>query len=93
MAAAAEEAEDESGTAAAEPKPIRAIDMLDDADFAELSLWELNGREIKNAIKTVKSWCDCKGYAITLSRLESGIKVTAPSASKRGVADTSLYDE
>jgi hypothetical protein len=92
-AAAAEEAEDESGTAVAELKPIRAIDMLDDADFAELSLWELNGREIKNAIKTVKSWCDCKGYVITLSRLESGIKVTAPSASKRGVADTSLYDE
>ena len=94
-AAAADAAEDEAGTAVvtAEPKPIRAIDMLTDDDFAELSLWELNGREIKNAIKTVKSWCDCKGYAITLSRLESGIMVTAPSASKRGVADTSLYDE
>jgi SpoVK/Ycf46/Vps4 family AAA+-type ATPase len=70
-----------------------AMDHLSDEDFAELSLWELNGREIKNAIKTVKSWCDNKKYDMNLMRLESGIKVTAPQATKRGTVDTSLYDD
>jgi SpoVK/Ycf46/Vps4 family AAA+-type ATPase len=65
---------------------------LDDEDMTELSKWELNGREIKNAIKTVKSWCDCKGYDINLLRLESGIKVTAPQAKKREGGDSTLYD-
>ena len=41
-AAIADAAEDEAGTAVvtAEPRPIRAIDMLTEDDFAELSLWE-----------------------------------------------------
>ncbi|KAF2419775.1 ATPase [Tothia fuscella] len=65
---------------------------LVDEDFEELSKWDLNGREIKNAIKTVKSWCDCKGYDLNLLRLESGIKVTAPQAKKRESGNSSLYD-
>jgi len=69
------------------------MDYLSEEDMLELARWELNGREIKNAIKTVKSWCDQKGYEMSLSRLESGIKVTSPSASKSGVIDTSLYDD
>ncbi len=48
----------------------------------ELAKWELNGREIKNAIKTVRTWCYCKGFEISLVRLEAGIKVTAPQAKK-----------
>jgi SpoVK/Ycf46/Vps4 family AAA+-type ATPase len=69
------------------------IEELEEEDFKELSKWELNGREIKNAIKTVKSWCDVKGYAIDLLRLESGIKVTAPQAKKTEVgSENSLYD-
>jgi hypothetical protein len=64
---------------------------LDSEDMKELGLYALNGREIKNAIKTVKSWCECKGYEITLSRLESAIKVTAPQAAKQS-AVTELYD-
>jgi hypothetical protein len=72
---------------------VRPLDSLTEEDITELSLWELNGREIKNSIKTVKSWCDCKGYDMSLMRLESGIKVTAPQATKRGSAgDMSLYD-
>jgi AAA+ superfamily predicted ATPase len=55
-----------------------------DSDFDELARWELNGREIKNAIKTVRTWCDCKGFEMSLLRLESGIKVTAPQAKKVG---------
>ncbi|KAH6676253.1 ATPase [Halenospora varia] len=53
-----------------------------DADMKELAKWELNGREIKNAIKTVRTWCVCKGFEMNLLRLESGIKVTAPQAKK-----------
>jgi SpoVK/Ycf46/Vps4 family AAA+-type ATPase len=69
------------------------IESLEEDDLTELSKWELNGREIKNAIKTVKSWCDVKGYDIDLQRLESGIKVTAPQASKseKGI-ENPLYD-
>ncbi|KAF5005785.1 hypothetical protein FDECE_7795 [Fusarium decemcellulare] len=79
------EGEGEGGTSSDE-KP------LDDEDIAELSLWQLNGREIKTAVKMVRSWCDHKGYLMTLSRLENGIKVTSPHASKDGDVDKSLYD-
>jgi hypothetical protein len=51
-------------------------------EMDELAKWELNGREIKNAIKTVRTWCICKGFEMNLLRLESGIKVTAPQAQK-----------
>lgn len=55
---------------------------LTNADVAQLAAWDLNGREIKNAIKAVRTWCLCKGYQISLERLESGILVTAPQAKK-----------
>ncbi|KAF9767335.1 hypothetical protein IL306_000126 [Fusarium sp. DS 682] len=73
-------------TAAYEDKP------LDDEDIAELSLWQLNGREIKTAVKMVRSWCDYKGYIMTLSRLENGIKVTSPHSNKDGDVDKDLYE-
>jgi SpoVK/Ycf46/Vps4 family AAA+-type ATPase len=67
---------------------------LNEEDFKELGAWELNGREIKTAVKMVKSWCDYKGYSITLARLENGIKVTSPHATKHTHAgDDSLYNE
>ena len=50
--------------------------------LTELAKWDLNGREIKNSIKTVRTWCVCKGFQLNLSRLESGIRVTAPQARK-----------
>ncbi|KAF5562936.1 TOB3 (member of AAA-ATPase family) [Fusarium napiforme] len=65
---------------------------LDDEDIRELSLWQLNGREIKTAIKMVRSWCDHKGYVMTLSRLENGIKVTSPHSNKDGDVDRDLYE-
>jgi len=69
------------------------VDVTDE-DLKELSVWQLNGREIKTAVKMTKSWCEQKGYTLTLARLENGIKVTSPHASKSGVreTDTSLYD-
>lgn len=61
--------------------------VLDDVDVRELSLWELNGREIFNAVRMVRSWCSQKGYVMTLERMESGIKVTNPQAGKSGAED------
>ncbi|KAM5354481.1 hypothetical protein ACJ41O_001128 [Fusarium nematophilum] len=77
---------EEDRTSSQEDKP------LDDEDIAELALWQLNGREIKTAVKMVKSWCDHKGYVMTLSRLENGIRVTSPHASKDGDVDKDLYE-
>jgi SpoVK/Ycf46/Vps4 family AAA+-type ATPase len=65
---------------------------LDDEDMKELSLWQLNGREIKTVVKMVRSWCNHKGYIMTLSRLENGIKVTTPHANKDGDVDKDLYE-
>jgi hypothetical protein len=62
-------------------------------DMKELAKWELNGREIKNAIKTVRTWCVIKGFDMNLIRLESGIKVTAPQARKMVDGDGGLVDE
>jgi SpoVK/Ycf46/Vps4 family AAA+-type ATPase len=68
-------------------------DLADD-ELKELAAWQLNGREIKTAVKMTRTWCDHKGYALSLSRLENGIKVTSPHASKcTHEQDTSLYDE
>ncbi|KAL2263308.1 hypothetical protein VTK26DRAFT_7361 [Humicola hyalothermophila] len=67
---------------------------LTDEDVEELGAWQLNGREIKTAVKMTKTWCDHKGYELTLARLENGIRVTSPHATKSSRAhDTSLYDE
>ncbi|KAM0204839.1 hypothetical protein ACHAQI_009788 [Fusarium lateritium] len=66
--------------------------LLDDEDMKELSLWQLNGREIKTVVKMVRSWCSHKGYIMTLSRLENGIKVTSPHANKDGDVDKDLYE-
>jgi hypothetical protein len=60
---------------------------IEKGEMEELAKWELNGREIKNAIKTVRTWCVCKGFEMNLLRLESGIRVTAPQAGKSEVRD------
>lgn len=67
------------------------VPTLSEADVDEISLWQLNGREIKNAVKMVRTWCDHKGYAMTLDRLESGIRVTNPCATKSAEVDHDLY--
>jgi SpoVK/Ycf46/Vps4 family AAA+-type ATPase len=64
-----------------------ALDHLSESDMQQLALWELNGREIKNAIKTVRTWCVLKGYEMNLLRLESGIRVTAPQALKGRITE------
>lgn len=76
----------------AEDSTEEAKAPLGDVELQQLSLWQLNGREIKNAVRMVKSWCDHKGYLMTLERLESGIKVTSPHATKDGDIDKDLYE-
>ena len=65
---------------------------ITEEDIKELGRYDLNGREIKNAVKTVKSWCEAKAYEVTLLRVESSVKVTAPQASKQGASCEDLYD-
>ncbi|TFB05355.1 hypothetical protein CCMA1212_003252 [Trichoderma ghanense] len=65
---------------------------LGDAEIGRLSLLQLNGREIKNAVRMVKSWCDHKGYAMTLVRWERGSKATNPHAAKECGIDRDLYE-
>jgi hypothetical protein len=72
---------------------VGAASLMTEEDLKELSLWELNGREIKSVIKTVKCWSDVKKFDIDLAKMEAGVRVTAPNSHKRGVADTSLYDD
>ncbi len=55
---------------------------LEESEMRELAKWELNGREIKNAIKTVRTWAAIKGFEMGLVKLEAGIRVTAPQAGK-----------
>jgi hypothetical protein len=70
---------------------------LTDRELRDLARWPLNGREIKNAAKMVRSWCGYKGYDLTLDRLEKGIRVTSPHAIKtaepQGENDVDLYED
>lgn len=71
----------------------RAVDVdVGEEDVGELALWRMNGREIKNAVKMAKLWCDHKGYKLTLERVENAVKSTSPHASKDGEQDSGLYD-
>jgi len=56
-------------------------------DLEGLAKWELASREIKNAIKTGRTWCICGAFETNLKRLESGIMVTAPKAKKFEVVE------
>ena len=56
--------------------------QLETPEIEQLAAWELNGREIKNAVKTARNWCLCKGYGMSVERVESAVAVTAPMARK-----------
>lgn len=59
--------------------PIAHISM---EDLNELAQWLLNGREIKNVVKTAYLWCSYNQYTLTRDRLKAAISVTAPFAEK-----------
>ena len=64
---------------------------LDEKDIAQLALWELDGREIKIAIQTVNTWCRNENYAMTLARLEHGIRMVKPDSRKSEEKNRELY--
>lgn len=69
-----------------------ASEPLTEEELEELAAWNLNGREIKTAVKMVTTWCAHKGHAMTLERLENGIKVTSPHSTKTTQESSDLYD-
>ena len=74
----------DGGVGAIAQKSPPTNDNLTESDLETLATWNLNGREIKNVIKTVHTWCICKEYRFSLSRLETGIRVTSPFAERVG---------
>ncbi len=55
---------------------------LSSEDMNALAAWSLNGREIKNVVKTARLWCTYNNYGLTLDRIEAAIRVTAAFAEK-----------
>ena len=47
-----------------------------------LAAWNLNGREIKNVVKTAHLWCCYNNSEMILANIEAAISVTAPFADK-----------
>ncbi len=47
-----------------------------------LAAWKLNGREIKNVVKTAHLWCCHSNSELTFASIEAAIGVTAPFAEK-----------
>jgi hypothetical protein len=66
---------------------LHGVPEIGEEDLKELAAWELNGRQIKNALKITSTWCHCKGLRMTLMKLESGIQVTAPQAKKTAAVE------
>jgi len=62
-------------------RPLDVGEYLSDKDLEELSRWKLNGREIKNVVKTAYLWCSYNNFKLTRSRLEASISVTTPEKS------------
>ena len=50
--------------------------------FKLLAAWNLNGREIKNVVKTAHLWCCYNNSELTVASIEAAIRVTAPFADK-----------
>lgn len=50
-----------------------------------LAAWNLNGREIKNVVKTAHLWCCYNNTELTLANIEAAIRVTAPFAEKSAI--------
>lgn len=57
-------------------------------DLCKVAAWELNGREIQNAVRTTRLWCSYhEGRTFDLKSIEAAIQVTAPFAAKEAAED------
>ncbi|KAK7947865.1 ATP-dependent zinc metalloprotease FtsH [Apiospora aurea] len=64
---------------------------LTEADLLDLASWNVNGRDIKHAVKNARKWCYTKGKPVTLDALQTGLITTAPR-SKREENEESNFD-
>jgi hypothetical protein len=55
--------------------------ILSPDDVKRLSLWKMNGREIKNAINLSVAWCRKKNLPLTVEAVEDLIPLVNPTAS------------
>jgi hypothetical protein len=55
---------------------------LEPSEISELGRWNLNGRDIKNALKMTASWCRESGRPISFTAFEDIIAITCPKATK-----------
>lgn len=63
---------------------------LTEDDLLKVAAWELNGREIQNAVRTARLCCSYhKGRQFDLKSIETAIQVTAPFAAREVVEDES----
>lgn len=65
-----------------EVSPVTVNISADGLDL--LAAWKLNGREIKNVVKTAHLWCCHSNSELTVANIEAAIGVTAPFAYKPG---------
>lgn len=47
-------------------------------DIPKLGLWDLNGRQINNALRMTLAWCKQDNKSITFEAIEDTIQLTCP---------------
>ncbi|KAH8777124.1 P-loop containing nucleoside triphosphate hydrolase protein [Hyaloscypha sp. PMI_1271] len=65
---------------------------LTSSEIEQLGRWDLNGRDIKNALKMTGSWCRESGNAMTFEIFEDIIKATRPRACKKGEIEEGMVN-
>lgn len=58
------------------------VRVLDEKDIAQLSKWQMNGRDIKNAFNMAIVWCQQRQIPLTAEAVEDLISLVCPFASK-----------
>ncbi|KAK0725863.1 P-loop containing nucleoside triphosphate hydrolase protein [Lasiosphaeris hirsuta] len=69
------------------------VGTLDDAAVARLSVWHVNGREIKNILNMSVSWCRRKNCTLSVEYIETLIGTICPSAKKEHAANGEAGNE
>ncbi|KAK8094924.1 AAA family ATPase [Apiospora hydei] len=66
----------------ADAAPVPDHHSLTEADLLDLAYWNVNGRDIKHAVKNARKWCYIKGKPVTLDALQTGLITTAPRSKR-----------
>ncbi|KAI1456399.1 hypothetical protein F4805DRAFT_458823 [Annulohypoxylon moriforme] len=62
------------------------VEQLSESDLEKLSVWKMDGRQIKNAMNMTMSWCRQKKERFNLETVEDIINLTCPSATKENTS-------